>query len=413
MTLQTREENIKITSEFSSRLNYTFDWFNTNLQNILYESFVEFWGCDADIKLLSISENTNFLAQNEEFFVTQIRLNKELSVFIRLSKELVKNLLERILGSNGKNFNIEKISELEAKILTGFDNFLYKNFSHLIKQGSEIPRNNSNYNECNLTFFAKSGEVSLGKIIIKIPVAALSPQEVQSEENKFDISDFLNTQAEVDLSVGYTRIRLNELKSLEKDDIVVLEHSKSSKMILKYDGHSVEFRVTPNPAIMIDYEIDEEGANSKGDKHMSNDIYNMWDTIQVEIGAEFEKIKMTLGELKQISEGLVVDIGSVYDNHIDLKVEDKIVASGELVIINDRYGVRINQIFTEEKEQASMDYEDSQQHEEAIEQVLEDDNQDLVNIDDKFEDALQTENTDEVSEEDFDYSDFDVDDEDI
>lgn len=412
MTLQTREENIKITSEFSSRLNYTFDWFNTNLQNILYESFVEFWGCDADIKLLSISENTNFLAQNEEFFVTQIRLNKELSVFIRLSKELVKNLLERILGSNGKTFNIEKISELEAKILTGFDNFLYKNFSHLIKQGSEIPRNNSNYNECNLTFFAKSGEVSLGKIIIKIPVAALSPQEVQSEENKFDISDFLNTQAEVDLSVGYTRIRLNELKSLEKDDIVVLEHSKSSKMILKYDGHSVEFRVTPNPAIMIDYEIDEEGANSKGDKHMSNDIYNMWDTIQVEIGAEFEKIKMTLGELKQISEGLVVDIGSVYDNHIDLKVEDKIVASGELVIINDRYGVRINQIFTEEKEQASMDYEDSQQHEEEIEQVLDDD-QDLVNIDDKFEDAPQTENTDEVSEEDFDYSDFDVDDEDI
>ena len=151
MTLQTREENIKITSEFSNRLNYTFDWFNTNLQNILYESFVEFWGCDADIKLLSISENTNFLAQNEEFFVTQIRLNKELSVFIRLSKELVKNLLERILGSNGKTFNIEKISELEAKILTGFDNFLYKNFSHLIKQGSEIPRNNSNYNECNLT----------------------------------------------------------------------------------------------------------------------------------------------------------------------------------------------------------------------------------------------------------------------
>lgn len=412
MTLQTREENIKITSEFSNRLNYTFDWFNTNLQNILYESFVEFWGCDADIKLLSISENTNFLAQNEEFFVTQIRLNKELSVFIRLSKELVKNLLERILGSNGKTFNIEKISELEAKILTGFDNFLYKNFSHMIKQGSEIPRNNSNYNECNLTFFAKSGEISLGKIIIKIPVAALSPQEVQSEENKFDISDFLNTQAEVDLSVGYTRIRLNELKSLEKDDIVVLEHSKSSKMILKYDGHSVEFRVTPNPAIMIDYEIDEEGANSKGDKHMSNDIYNMWDTIQVEIGAEFEKIKMTLGELKQISEGLVVDIGSVYDNHIDLKVEDKIVASGELVIINDRYGVRINQIFTEEKEQASMDYEDSQQHEEEIEQVLDDD-QDLVNIDDKFEDAPQTENTDEVSEEDFDYSDFDVDDEDI
>ncbi len=404
--MQTREEKKNITSEFSNDLNLTYNWFNENFLKVITECFNDFWEQNADIKLISISENTNFLVQREEFFVTQIRLNKELSVFIRLSKELVKSLLENILGSNGKQFNIEKITELEAKILTGFDNYLYKNFSTLVKQGNELPKNNTNYNECNLTFFVRQGYQSLGKIVIKIPVVALTPQKVEKAEETFNITNFLNAEANVNLKVGSTRIRLNDLKQLEKDDIVLLENSKSTKMQLKYDDYSTEIRIAPNPAIMIDYEIDEEGAN----KAMGNDIYNMWDTIQVEIGAEFEKVKLTLGELKQISEGLVVDIGSVYDNKIDLKVEDKIVASGELVIINDRYGVRINQIFTEEKDQASEDAQYSQAiSDEEIEQALD------AEAPEQYEEASEnnTNEDTEINEEDFDYSDFDVDEEDI
>lgn len=408
--MQIREENEKITSEFSNQLNRTYNWFNEKFKNILTEAFCDFWGVDANIKLISISENTNFLSQREEFFVTQIRLNKELSVFVRLSKELVKNLLEKILGPNGKTFNIEKISELEAKILTGFDNFVYKNFSFLVRQDDELPKNNSNYNECNLTFFLKSGDFPLGKIVVKIPVVAINPESIPpKEEETFDITDFLNTKAEVNLNAGYSRIRLNDLKNLEKDDIVVLENSKSSKMILKYEDKKIDVRVAPNPAIMIDYEMEDEGANSKGEKHMSNDIYNMWDTIQVEIGAEFERVKLSLGELKQISEGLVVDIGSVYDNRIDLKVEDKIVASGELVIINDRYGVKINQIFTEEKNQASQEAQYSQNEPIAEEQFEEE--PEMEEQEEHYEETLHDES--EVNEEDFDYSDFDVDDEDL
>ena len=56
------------------------------------------------------------------------------------------------------------------------------------------------------------------------------------------------------------------------------------------------------------------------------------------------RVKLTLGELKQISEGLVIDVGSVYDNKIKLRVENQVVATGELVILNDRYGVRIENV---------------------------------------------------------------------
>lgn len=71
---------------------------------------------------------------------------------------------------------------------------------------------------------------------------------------------------------------------------------------------------------------------------------NLWDSIQVDMSAEFDKVKVPLGELKSIEEGLIVDICSVYDNKVSLKVGGKVVASGGLVIINDRFGVRIENI---------------------------------------------------------------------
>ena len=107
-----------------------------------------------------------------------------------------------------------------------------------------------------------------------------------------------------------------------------------------------------------------------------------------------------------------MDIGSVYDNRIDLKVEDKIVASGELIIINDRYGVKINQIFTEEKNQASDNAEYAQEHpqQQQIEEMLDEPEY----TQDELEAPPVQEDTDtSVNEEDFDYSDFDVDDEDL
>ncbi len=412
--MQYGQEEEYITSEFSNNLNHTYEWFDNHFTNIVAATFAEFWGAEPEIKLMSVSENTNILAERDEFFVTQIRLNRELSVFIRLSKKLVKALLENILGSNGKTFNIDKLTDLEAKILTGFDDFLYQNFCELVKSGEALPEGNNNYNECNLTFFVRVNKRTQGRIVIKIPVAAIEPQPLENTEENFTISDFESCCANVNLSVGTTRIRLNDLKTLEKDDIVVLENSKSSMMTLRYDEHAIQFRVVPNPAIMSDYEhnFDESPNGAKGDKTMpGSDMYNMWDTIQVEINAEFEKVKLTLGELKQISEGLVVDIGSVYDNKIDLKVEDKVVASGELIIINDRYGVKINQIFTEEKNQASQNAQQSEEYNYQEPQQMPEVEQPQPQ---HYEEQplIQNENS-EVNEEDFDYSDFDVDEDDL
>jgi flagellar motor switch protein FliN/FliY len=121
-----------------------------------------------------------------------------------------------------------------------------------------------------------------------------------------------------------------------------------------------------------------------GGNEMDNTNTNLWDSIQVDMSAEFDKVKLTLGELKSIEEGLIVDLCSVYDNKVSLKVGGKTVAAGELVIINDRFGVRINNISAQES-----------------------DVDEVVNVQ---EDVETSEGN---AEDDFDYSDFEVEEKDV
>ena len=104
------------------------------------------------------------------------------------------------------------------------------------------------------------------------------------------------------------------------------------------------FSVKPNPALIMNVNNENEEEFNDNEVIMSK---NLWDDIQIEINAEFEKVKMTIGELKQITQGQIVDLGSVFDNEISLYVEEKKVAKGELIIINDRYAVRLDEVLND------------------------------------------------------------------
>lgn len=393
MNLQFEQQQNKIISSFSKQLNRTYDWFDANFTENLEIGSSDFWNTEITAKLMGICENVNLLSSQDEYFVTKIRLNKERAIFIRLSKQIVKEFLQDSIGESptNKNFELEKITELEAKILTGFNNYLYRFFSEILLPPSEIPQNTVNYNECILTFFLENEQRPIGKMIVTVPVIAVKPEKLRIR-HRFSIDDFKNCPARFNISVGKTKIKLNDIKQLEPGDIVVLEDSNIKRMTLIYENKTLKFKVIPNPALIKDFDYD-------GGRHMdenSANNFNMWDTIQVDMGAEFEKVKISLGELKQMSEGLVVDIGSVYENKIDLKVENKIIASGELVIINDRYGVRIDEIYTDEKEDAPNNQETTDPETDGA-------------IDNSPENVVDA----PASEEDFDYSDFDVEEEDI
>lgn len=333
-----------INSIFFDELYKQFAWYDSVFTPVVETCSSEFFYEGFEYKLASISTNMNVLSQNDTFFVTKVKINAKNDVYIRISQDAINVILDKVLGKNNKRFDLTEVTELEARIITAFNDFIYES---LAPNFTIEP--NRRYNEIlHLTYFVKS-EISdtAAKFIISVPKDILSPQEIDTSKARFTDMDFASTPVEVNLLLGTTVFPLAEIKKLDAGDIVLFENSSSSEMTLMCENIVQKFKVKPNIKIIEPYDM-------SGGNEMDNTNTNLWDSIQVDMAAEFDKVKVTLGELKSIEEGLIVDLCSVYDNKVALKVGGKQVASGELVIINDRFGVRIETVNDSEKAPAEV-----------------------------------------------------------
>ena len=362
-----------INSVFFDELYRQFAWFDSVFTPVVEDCSSEFFFDGFDYKLASISTNMNVLSQNDTFFVTKVKINSKNDVYIRISQDAINVILDKVLGKNNRRFDLTEVTELEARIITAFNDFLYESLA----PNFTIEPHRRYTEILHLTYFVKS-EVSdsAAKFIISVPKDILSPQEIEKSEPKFEDKDFANSLVDVKLILGSTTFPVADIKRLDVGDIVVFENSNSSEMTLVCNNIVQKFQVRPNINIVEPYD------NSGGGGMEEDTNTNLWDSIQVDMAAEFDKVKVTLGELKSIEEGLIVDLCSVYDNKVTLKVGGKSVASGELVIINDRFGVRIEKV--NDSSSASSDDDEQDAEIEAEEQIQ--------------------------GGEDFDYSDFEVED---
>ncbi len=347
--------NSKLKSVFLSDLYERYGWIDSMFTPVVQEVSDEFFFEGLKFKLVSLSQNMNVLSQNETFFVTKIKINKKSDVFIRISESAVALILDKVLGSSNKNLVLNEVSELEARIITAFNDYLYEKLS-----ANFVTDKDKKYSEIlHLTFLVKN-ELSedSAKFIISVPRDILKESETDRKHSTIKESFFETSPVEVSFILGNTRFPLKDIKKLDVGDIVVCDNSKANIMQLVIGNKVIrDVKIKPDNRLVVPFD-------NSGGGEMSEENTNLWDSIQVDMSAVFEKVKISLGELKNIEEGLVVDISSVYDNKVYLQVGGKTVAFGDLVIINDRYGVKINGInpqagTVESVEVSNPDFEDA------------------------------------------------------
>ncbi len=83
---------------------------------------------------------------------------------------------------------------------------------------------------------------------------------------------------------------------------------------------------------------DENGSDSG--KINSDVLQNIPVTISVEVGRTSLKIR----DLMRLTQGSVVELDRIAGEPLDLLVNDTLVAQGEIVLVNERYGVRLTQV---------------------------------------------------------------------
>lgn len=396
MTGITAKKSTYLPNKINIRKQY--QWFYDCLYKVLSENSEKFFQHPFNIRFMGVSSDENILFYGDEYFVNTIPLTKTADFNVKISTEVVSFFLDEALGKSDTKFRLENLTDIEAGVIKSYILYVYKKIKdnlHIKEVSKNIIQNSK---MLNFTFFVRNDDRHVGKIIFRFPDYIIPEIAPVKRKETFTLDNFRNTKAFLKLKLGSTKISLTDIKNIETGDIIVLENSDINKMSAVWNNKESKFNINPNPSLIIS--INNSGGHEM-EEEVSTKSQNMWDSILVDVVAEFDNVKLTLGELKQISEGLVVDVGSVYDNKIKLRVENQVVATGELVILNDRYGVRIENVKKAKETENTKKADDMPRQEKS-------------NAPDEIEpDSEKEPKTPKQGDENFDYSDFEIEDESI
>ena len=120
----------------------------------------------------------------------------------------------------------------------------------------------------------------------------------------------------------------NELKA-NRDQILSEVKAESSGQKEKKEGEDDEA------------EGDSTGPLSKGDI----DINFLFD-VQLSIIVEIGRTQMLISDLLELEEQSIIELDSMVGQPLDIRANDLLVARGEVIVVNEKFAVRITDIIS-------------------------------------------------------------------
>lgn len=348
----------------------------------LTETLQQFWGVPVRVVLLGAGYHTHYFWRMDDFHVSQLSLAgaeqqglqaPEAMALLKISDTACATFLNRVLGTKPAQFSFKRLSPLEATILNELGRDLMGCFmKSLLKNPAKSGKNRqvhliwalqleeSAAGAINLPDNAQPFPEEVGKIVLSLPSNALQARKLphsgpaaQTVPDEF----FFHVDGVARIYLGNTRVALSDLDNLEPEDLIVLEDSHVSRMFVvePLSGARIPFQaqIRQHQSITIPYT--QELATMDIQPQSASARQTLWDNLMIEVGAEFEPVKLPLKHLKEMTEGLVVEMGDLVHNRVCLRVEGKVLAWGELIIVGDKFGVRVCQVEASEQGGASAE----------------------------------------------------------
>jgi flagellar motor switch protein FliN/FliY len=97
--------------------------------------------------------------------------------------------------------------------------------------------------------------------------------------------------------------------------------------------------MTANEVTFADVEPDLEGDNNPQNIDFLLDI-------PLEITVELGRTKLQIGDLLKLSQGSVVELDKLTNQPLEIFVNKKLMAHGEVVVVNEKFGIRLTNIIS-------------------------------------------------------------------
>ncbi|WP_018917810.1 flagellar motor switch protein FliN [Vreelandella zhanjiangensis] len=85
--------------------------------------------------------------------------------------------------------------------------------------------------------------------------------------------------------------------------------------------------------------------NAIGESAQARDLEMVMD-IPVKLTVELGRTKLTIKQLLELAQGSVIELDGLAGEPMDILINGYLIAQGEVVVIEDKYGIRITEIIT-------------------------------------------------------------------
>ena len=100
----------------------------------------------------------------------------------------------------------------------------------------------------------------------------------------------------------------------------------------------------PEPGSVLSGEPARAFGSSSGDAQI-NDINRVLD-IPVQLSVELGRTKVPIKHILQLGQGSVVELDALAGEPMDVLVNGYLIAQGEVVVVNDKFGIRLTDVVT-------------------------------------------------------------------
>lgn len=91
------------------------------------------------------------------------------------------------------------------------------------------------------------------------------------------------------------------------------------------------------------HEIEYEQLADDGAAQSSSDLERLGD-VEVEVSAEIGRRRMTIAETLELAPGSLIALGRPAGDPVDLLVNGRRIGRGEVVVIDDEFGIRVTEV---------------------------------------------------------------------
>ena len=145
------KKNVLENSMSTNELCKEYSWYKDTFSPVIQDASDKFFDDNFRLEFIGLSKNINCMINEESCFVTKVKIDDEYDIFFRLTDQAIEIILEKILGKSKNKFNINKITEIESKIMTAFNCYMYNALRLTVDPPAIKELKRTNFDMINMT----------------------------------------------------------------------------------------------------------------------------------------------------------------------------------------------------------------------------------------------------------------------